>query len=303
MHIAAVITQFFYARELSPTAQRWYKQKLAVFRDWCVENGTESVQDITKDTLRRFLRSLDSDSERTGKPLSAQTKHGYARAIRAFLRYCEEDEHIERAPSMRTMMPKRGHYIKTVFSPKEIDALLRACKEEPDRALAYRDRAIVMLLLDTGIRAGELTSLTLDRLQFSISDARAVVYGKGRKQRVVWLGKSARLAVHRYITEFRPMVQDNHVFLSRRSTPLTYVGLVRTLQRLSNLSGVDVHSNPHKFRHTYAYLYMKEKRGDVLRLSRLLGHSSVVVTEEYLKSFGADEAGDGGSVLDGFRFA
>ena len=304
MKLAAVVTQFFYAQEVSPEAQRWYRQKLSVFRDWCYENGVEDARDITKDTVRDFLRSLNGTSEHTGKPLSQQTKHGYARAVRAFLNYCEEDNHIDRAPDMRKMMPKRDTYVKDVFMPQEIDALLRACKEQDDRMLAYRDRAIVMLLLDSGIRAGELLSLTLEKVQFSISECRIVVSGKGRKQRPVWLGKQARLALHRYVTEFRPAhTEYKNVFLTRRATPLQYVGLVRTLQRLSRISGVDVHSNPHKFRHTYAYLYLKEKRGDLMRLSRLLGHSSVVVTEEYLKMFGATEAADGGSVLDGFRFS
>lgn len=297
MHVAVAITQFFYAREMAPETQRWYKQKLATFRDWCVDNGAPDVRDINKALVREYLHSLDGISEATGKPLSAQTRHGHARAVRAFLRYCEDDEHIDKAPNMRTMMPKRGKFVKPVFTDREINALIRACKEQEDRMLAYRDRAIVAMLIDTGIRAGELVSLTLDRLQFTISDARAIVNGKGNKQRIVWLGKQARLAVHRYVTEFRPMVDDKHVFLSRRNTPLTYVGLVRTLQRLSNLCGVDVHSNPHKFRHTYAYLY-KKNGGDVFQLSRLLGHSSVAITEEYLKALGTEGMGDGGSVLD-----
>ncbi len=164
--------------------------------------------------------------------------------------------------------------------------------------LAARDKAIVSVLLDTGVRANELCTLTLGRTNFSLTDAHIIVLGKGRKQREVGLGNKSRLALHRYIYQFRPRVESEAVFLTRHSTPLHPDGLAQMLIKLRNRSSLSFHIHPHKFRHTFAYMYMREGAGDVLRLSRLLGHSSVLVTENYLKVFDSRDARDSASVLD-----
>jgi integrase/recombinase XerD len=134
---------------------------------------------------------------------------------------------------------------------------------------------------------------------FSLTDAHIVVNGKGRKQREVGLGRSSRLALHRYIHEYRPDVPHNFVFVNRYGKHIQRPALEAILLKLQEKTGLyGLHVNPHKFRHTYAYMYMLTKQGDVLRLSRLLGHSSMTVTENYLKAFGSQESRDGSSVLD-----
>jgi site-specific recombinase XerD len=194
------------------------------------------------------------------------------------------------------MMPKRDEKVIPVFSPLEIDSLLRACTGSP--ILAARDKAIVAVLLDTGIRANELSTLTLSRVSFTTTAAHIIVLGKGRKQRELGLGQRARLALHRYVHQFRPNSDSDAVFLTINRRQLTKDGLTTMLIKLRDRTGLNFHIHPHKFRHTYAYLYMKNEAGDVLRLSRLLGHCSVVVTEQYLKSFTSRDANDGASVLD-----
>lgn len=297
MQLNDALTEFFYSRDITERTREWYAEKLTAFVTWCKEQDVSDVKDLSKPLVRRYLAYLKETPSARGKEMSSHTRHGYARAVRAFCSYLENDGLWDNGFKWKDLMPKRDTFVKEVFNQQEIDALLRAVKGEPDKILASRDRAILAVLLDTGIRANELCSLTLDRVYFSVSDAHIVVNGKGRKQRPVWLGKHSRLALHRYIREYRPPSDCQEVFLTRRNTPLHPEGLTELLLRIQARTGLQTHVNPHKFRHTFAYLYMVNG-GDVMRLSRLLGHGSVVITEEYVKQFGAEHAKPGTSLLD-----
>lgn len=277
---------------LSPHTQRWYVEKLTTFADWCKEHAL-SLEDVKTTTINQFLDYLrTTPGTNTGKTRSTYTIHGYAEVIRTFVRWAAGDDEYEvsgRALNRFKMPPVEKKVIQT-FSPIQIKALFAACDKEYFPTLRQRDRALVWTLLDTGIRAGEAAGLTLERTHTE-GEAYIKVLGKGKKEREVGLSEQARMHLFKYIRRYRHAEPgEQHTFLGRAGEPLTTSGIFQIIERLGEWGRVEgVRCSPHTFRHTFATNYLKMNR-DIYSLSRLLGHSSVKVTEIYLESFEAAEA-------------
>jgi site-specific recombinase XerD len=290
MHVHQAVEDYKYAiTGHTPRTQGWYVQKLDHFSAWCQEQCVE-LEELKPVHLRRYLDHLRSTpSARTGKPLSTYTIHGSAQVIKGFLHWCKRDELIEERTYTRIRdnveMPKVEHTVIETFSDEQIKRLLVACGREESPALQVRARAIISLLIDTGIRAQELCTLTMDNLHLSPNDSYIKVYGKGRREREVGLGPNARQAIHRYVTRFRKNPYGlPWVFLGKSHQQMTNDGLDRLIYRLRDAAGVvGVRCSAHTFRHTFAVNYLMHG-GDIYSLSRLLGHSTVSTTEIYLKS-------------------
>lgn len=305
MDIFSAIDEYKYAiSQHSQETQTWYLRMLRVFAEWCALQGL-TLETLKPSDIGKFLEHIKTThvNPHTGKPVTSHTVSGYARTVKAFLNWCVREGEYDvstRLPA-RIAMPKIDDKVIEIFSEQQIAALFKACEQEYSDQLKARDKAIVSLLFDTGIRASELCDLTLDCVHLDTRDGCYIkVLGKGRKEREIGLGKQARLALHRYISRYRKAPRDEqHVFLSRYSTPLTINGLGQIVQRLGTWAEVTgVRCSPHTFRHTFAINYLKAG-GDVYKLSRLMGHSSVSVTEKYLKAFQSKDArADGLSVLD-----
>lgn len=204
-----------------------------------------------------------------------------------FVRFCTQEGWTEEVK--RFDMPRRAQKIVQVFSADHIQRLLRATEHEP--MLALRDKAIITVLLDTGVRVEELCTLTMRHLQLAPKESFVRVEGKGRKQREVGLGKLSTLALHRYLTSRKK--ESSLVFMSRRNQPLTPNAIDRTLYRLRDIAGKKhfdgIRVSAHTFRHSFAVHYMQQG-GDVYKLSRLLGHESTSTTERYLRAFQSRDA-------------
>lgn len=297
MQFATARTEYFYAKDLTARSRHWYDAKLAEFFSWMQAQGVEDVEGVTVSHIRQYMTLLRGRTSRTGKSLSTHTTHGHARVLRNFFNFCFAEGWIEVALGTKIPMPKREMKVVDILTKQDIESLLTACRQKSP-ILTARDTAMVAVLADTGIRASELLTLTGDRVRFSLSDAYIVVLGKGRKQREASLGKRSRLALHRYLTQFRPKSPFQEVFLARDRKPLQLVGLENMLNRLEERARLRQHLHPHIFRHSFAFHYL-DGGGDVARLSRLLGHTSLAVTELYIRSFTAHEARQGQvSLLD-----
>jgi|SRR5579884_2487760 len=298
MNLSAALDAYFIAKDLTPTSRRWYDQKLRSFLDWCHKNGVGDISELQAAHVRKFM----ADFRASNPHVSSHTLHGYMRVIKCWLNWCVGDDLVSEKVTRRLEMPKRDIKVIRTFTPQHIAKLFAAASVRDDRYpwFVERDKAILALLLDTGIRANELCDLTLDRVHLTGDDAYILVNGKGRKQREVGLGRASRQQLHRYIHRFRPHARnEQHVFLTRADKPLQPEGLDRMLYKLRDRAHIEgVRVSAHTFRHTFAFNYLANG-GDVYKLSRLLGHTSVVVTEGYLRAFTSREARNGGfSVLD-----
>jgi site-specific recombinase XerD len=305
MLVKQAVEEYSYATlRNSPQTKRWYDYKLRYFSKWCEQEGL-ALEDIKSMQVERYLDYRRTQlSERTGKLLSTYTLHGDIQVIKGFLRWCSQEDGFEDVVTERTVnrieMPKVEKKVIEVFTREQTDALFAACDKEKMPHLAMRDRAILSVLLDTGIRAGELCGLTLNNVYLHPNEAYIKVHGKGNKWREVGLGKKARAALHRYITRYRRALEDEkHVFVNRCRKPLSICGLDQIIYRLGAWAHIKgVRCSPHTFRHTFAVRYL-EKTGDIFKLSRLMGHSEVSTTEIYLNAVRAREVRTNGiSVLD-----
>lgn len=298
MRPAVAVTEFLYAHEYAEKSVRWYQQMLGVFASFCDDQGITELAEVSPPLVRRFFDTIRARTDpRTGQPITSQTVHGYARAVRALLNWCAQEGLLDERVPRRMAMPRREQKVIQTLTVDQVERLLRA-------AQSARDKAIIAVLLDTGIRASELCGLTLDHVHFTPEDAWLLVHGKRNKWREVGLGKRSRQALHKYIHRERPGAAqrgEQRVFVGRRG-PLTPSGLDQILHALRDAAGPEhfqsVQVRPHVLRHSYAVNYLAQG-GDLFKLSRLMGHTSVSTTQEYLKAFTSRQARQGSaSVFD-----
>lgn len=302
-NVSDAITDYRYAiLHLSERSQQEYRSKLLVFCAWCEGQGVE-LEDIRQATIRKFVEALRQRTHPRikNRSISLQTIHNYLTILKCFFNWLAREDGYEGVLNPRLVkrieMPRLEEKVMEVFDDNQIRRLLAACDQEYSPKLRVRDRAIISVLLDTGIRAGELCGLTLDNTFLDPLDGHLKVAGKGNKWREVPLGKKSLVALRRYITRYR-VGEHREVFLSRNNEPMTVYGLERVAERLGKWAGIPRSLNhPHSYRHTFAVRFLEET-GDVYRLSRVLGHSSVKVTEIYVRATSNKSARTGVSVLD-----
>jgi integrase/recombinase XerD len=286
-------------RHLATKTQVVYRQKLLVFARWCSAAGVQ-LQQVNNRKVQEFLAWLKANhtSHNTGvNEISTRTANNYVTNIRTLLHWCLDDEEYSQYVKIQTVkgvkMPREEKFVKQVFTDEEIEALFNAARHESKtHDYQLRDTAILALLLDCGLRAEELRTLTIGNVALARNageDSYIKVMGKGRKEREIPLGDRTRRALNRYMRVVRKGAASSEpVFLSRHGGILAHETLKDVLLRLKDVSTLarDVGCNPHKFRHTFAARYMANG-GDVYDLSRLMGRSSVAITEGYLKSLSA----------------
>lgn len=267
-----------------------YEQKLNYFVRWLSEEEEiDKLNQVTIDHLRSFVLhvkaaplgrvNLNKDDDST--ELSPLTVKGHVQVTKGFFNWCFKEELIKVNPAARLGLPSVPSYIIATFTPDHIRALLDAC--DRSTVLGYRDYTIILVLLETGIRVSELCGL---RLQ-DVHEDHIRVFGKGKKQREIGVSPGVSKVLWKYIHQYRGAAPDAETlaFVNRHGHPLTKSGIERFLVALKNKAGVaGVRVSAHTFRHTFACTYM-ENGGEIYKLSRLMGHSSVEVTEEYLKVF------------------
>jgi site-specific recombinase XerD len=300
MKLSASVDAYLFERDYDPNSRRWFRQKLNHFVAWASQQRIFDSSQLGRDTLVAYTHYLrDTPSIRSGRALTSQTVHGYLRAVRAYLRWAIGEDIVDGAVFKKFRMPKVESHIVRPFTREQVAAMLRACEAEELPWLVERDRTILYTLLDTGIRAEELCGLTLTNTHLTGDEPYIVVLGKGSKERAVGLGQTSRKALHRWIHRFRPETDSPHIFVSKKTrTRMTPTGLDKLLYRLRDREEIDgVRCSAHTFRHTFAFNYILNG-GDILRLSRILGHTSVAVTQEYLKAFSSFEVRGGQSVVD-----
>jgi site-specific recombinase XerD len=167
------------------------------------------------------------------------------------------------------------------ISIEEVRALLHACSGR----FAERDRAVVMLLLDSGLRAAELAALNVGHVNLA-SGSVFVHHGKGKKDRVSFMGAQTRRALARYLRHRGVLPDSAPLFEMRLGNRMTCSGLSQMLERLAERAGVPVR-RPHSFRRAFTINMLREG-ADLLSLQRLLGHYDLSLLQRYAKQTEGD---------------
>ena len=148
-----------------------------------------------------------------------------------FLRFCVREGWLTENTVAHFDMPRRAQKVIQIFTYDHYTRLVAATDDCDLPARRLRDKAILALMFDTGLRAQEVCSLTQDAVYISPGESYVRVTGKGRKERELGLGKQTTLALHRYLMRGRPASQHPYVFLSRDGKPLTVNAIDRMLYR------------------------------------------------------------------------
>ena len=211
--------------------------------------------------------------------------------FKCFFNWLVEESLIESSPMARLAKPKVPTENVEPFTPAQVKSILEAAR----RSLhPRRNEAIVLFLLDTGVRASELCSLTVDKVDFN--SRRAYVVGKGNKKRTVFFSRQTAAALSNYLRHEKRDIEDSGqdcpVFTQYRGAskgqPLTVNGLRHRIVHLVEEAGVKGgKKSPHRFRHTCA-LWMLQNGSNIYHLKELLGHSSLTTCQTYLRISQAD---------------
>ena len=289
--VQTLIDMFILSKQVEGKSTRtigWYRANLDSFAKFATNGEPPRLGDLTLESGRAFIAHLQGKTTRYGghhmRPvqqggLSPNTIHGYVRTLKAFGSWIHEEGYVQAHPFERLKAPKLPQTMIEILVEDEIARILGTIK--PATYLGARAHAIFLLLLDTGIRASELCSLTLSNTY--LHEGYIKVRGKGDKERIVPIGGATKKSLLRYIQMFRPQpVQDSivAVFLTSDAQPLTYSGLSQVLNRLGKAADVP-RLHAHLLRHTFAVHYLMNG-GDLMTLKLLLGHTTIEVTQMYL---------------------
>ncbi len=206
------------------------------------------------------------------------------RTVKGLFSWLEEEGYIEENPVRRVRLPKTPRYVVKPLEEDDVRSLLRAV--DPRTAAGARDLAILLLLLDTGMRLGELADMSLSDGETALKHGMLRVFGKGARERFVPVGATAQNAFRRYLQLHRPQAYSDRMFLSLSGRALSDEGIRQVVRRVARRAGVlGVH--PHRLRHTAAVTFLRAG-GDVFVLQRILGHSTLTMTRNYVTLAEAD---------------
>ncbi|MHC4064194.1 MAG: tyrosine recombinase [Planctomycetota bacterium] len=251
-----------------------YQRDLCEFWDDVIPE-CEVIASLTIHDVQQHLIALQE------RGLSVTSIARHVAAIRMFLRFCYAEGELQRDLASLLESPKKWRTIPKAVHEQQVDALLNA----PDPADEYclRDRALLELLYATGIRVSEAVELTRSRVNLKIGYVRCL--GKGSKERIIPLGRSAADVLAAYLKHLRPSLAGPHsgdaLLLSRTGRPLDRTNMWRLVRKYASCVGLDGKVSPHTLRHCFA-THLLSGGADLRIVQELLGHADVSTTQGYL---------------------
>ncbi len=236
------------------------------------------IKDVTKENLLFCIGELSK------KKMAATSINRFIAAVRTFFAYCKKFQYIPKNPAIE---------LKTVRIPKKIPRFLTAnemnslCNQPELKELLWtsRDCAIFEMLYSSGCRVSELANLRFS--DFMEGFSKAIVKGKGNKDRVVYFAKQAQAALKIYLDDRKKILQEKkvenepeYIFINQKGNHLSAAGIRWIVSRYSGVEGTNHHISPHAFRHTFA-TQLLSNGADVRAVQELLGHSSISTTQRY----------------------
>ncbi len=254
---------------VSPHTLRSYTQDLTTFEKFAEHAPLRS---ITKRHIRNFLAELNLKGF---KKRTIVRRHS---TLRTFFKFCMRQSYIDANPLDAIESPKLDKPLPKALSYDQIENLF----SQPDtqQILGLRDRVMMELFYSSGLRVSELAGINCDDLDLRAHQLR--VRGKGNKERILPITKSAGEWVMRYLSHPSRKSKDNALFLNKLGTRITTRSIDRMFEKRLLQSGLAGKVTPHTIRHTIATHWL-ENGMDLKTIQALLGHSSLVTTTIYTK--------------------
>lgn len=262
----------------TPKTIKNYRSFIKPFIDHCRnELGIEDTSALLPIHIRSYLLTFKDR-------VKPYTFHDYFRAIKRFFNWLVDEGVLSVSP-MANMKPPR--IPKTIIQPFQTDhirSLLALC--EKNTFLGVRNRAIILVFLETGLRLKELANMQIEDIDFERGIIK--VMGKGARERVVAIQLRTQKALLRYLLSR----DDNHrcVWVSEERRPLTEWGIAIMIRKLGKRAGLNnVRCSPHTFRHTAATMSLDNGASE-FEVQAMLGHSTITMTRRYVATLNSEKA-------------
>jgi len=247
------------AQQVSKGTIQFYEKKFKKFLSWCAMQKIATVDEVDAHALRKFIVYLEEEGHNRGGVIA------YIKALRAFFNwYALETD--SPSPMKRIKTPKPILDPLEPAKAEDIIAMIKVCD--------MRDKAILLFLLDTGVRARELIQINVADVNFITGTIR-ILHGKGGKSRIVFIGRKTRKALRAYVKH------TGSLFQTADGGRFTYSGLRQVMRRKAEKAGVPVPAL-HSFRRLFA-ITMLRNGVDIYTLQLLMGHADLQVLKRYLK--------------------
>jgi site-specific recombinase XerD len=254
----------------TPATLRYYRQHLDYF---LAQPLPRYVHEITEEHIKDYLKT---------KQTSVYMMHGSYRALRAFFNWAiKEHYYLGTNPVLSLKAPKLPQKKIPVIAPEGFKALVKSCD---DKFLGRRNKAIIYVLYDTGIRLQELTNLKLSDID--LGNGLLKIIGKGNKERMVRMGRETVKVLWNYL-KIRGS-QYEQLWLTEERTPIQANGLGQAIKHMSKEAGIP-NISPHKFRHSFAVNFLRNG-GNLFSLQILLGHTDLTMVRRYTSVLDTDDA-------------
>lgn len=251
------------------------------------EGWGKDIAEITATRVREFLVYLrdndhrfDSDSRQANKPVNSTTLRNYYRVLSAMFNWLIREEVLDESPMDKVRVPPAEKKVIRALNQDQVVQLLNACGCNFN---GIRNRAIVSVFVDCGLRLGELMGLKVDNVDMESQTLR--VDGKTGERRVRF-GSTTALALQKYL-EARRGSGTASLWITQKGRPLCSASIQTAVRKLGVKVGFHVHI--HLLRHTFATMFLRNG-GDAFMLQRLMGHTTLSMTERYVQAVGMEDA-------------
>ncbi|NBI06634.1 site-specific integrase [Senegalia massiliensis] len=284
------------SKNLSSKTIKAYEQTVKLFLRYLYhEHNIDEIEEVKTSHIRNYVKYLQERGKYTdtikiknnkyinnpenrndyGKQISETTINNYLRNIKVFFSFLQEERIIRVNPCNRIKYLKTKRKMKETISQEEFRTLLRGF--DLTKYTGYRDYIITIILLDTGMRIGECLSLTTEDIDIKNKVILISKNVKGNKERYVYLSFKMASELRKWINYKDRYIESYLLFPTNRNTFLKVGNFEKNLKKVGNSVGISIH--PHQLRNQFAKQYLLNG-GDLYTLSRILGHSSVKITEQ-----------------------
>lgn len=267
MLFSVAVKQFIEERIAMRYSPHTIRDYGVTYKKFLAHVGDVDIGAVNKQHIIQFMASQSKISAKTLRNYHADLSALWQWAIRQGI--CNENP----VRQIKAPVPEKKTIIP--FSKTEICSILEAADGSPN---PLQNRAIILLLLDTGIRASELCNLTINDLNKVTNHI--LVFGKGKKERNVPISNQTSNAIEKHLQSKKQKAPYSPLFAKDNGKPLDRVLLGRILARLGIEAGVN-HVFPHRFRHTFAIQFLRNG-GNIYSLQKILGHSTLDMVKRYL---------------------
>jgi integrase/recombinase XerD len=251
-----------------------YSRDLQRFHTFLGDQSINGLEDIHAATVLAYLIHLRK------RGLAAKSRARHLVTLRGFFRFLHQEKHIASDPTALIELPKSGLHLPGVLSLEEIQRLLNT--PDPKRPVGMRDAAMLELLYAAGLRVTELVGLGVLDVNRDAGFVR--VTGKGGKERVVPIGRTAINVLGRYLENARPFLlkglTSEYLFIARKGRPMSRQGFWKLLKKYAVKAGIDHPVSPHTLRHSFAS-HLLEGGADLRVVQTMLGHADIATTQIY----------------------